>query len=367
MIWKRFYKTDSAADHGTLMQLKNLIKRRNVGNIPKNCFDACDEFFMLVLTAYILTATMDFLGMDCINDNPNPIIIPPDVKQLNKDERKKILDGVSSLIVDSYVDIKTIDSTQASENEQDNETLINTSGCSSSNSEGEGCNGDIPGQALATGSDDVQRYARELMSLGLIYSEFCDSIREGDGVRVFRCFKYMLPLFKASNRVNYSGEIFCILAQHRFVLSPRLSHQLQWSRFVNTRGKPGKNIPCDLHMEHMNRIVKNAVRGLGANKAENAIVRTGKCVNTIAELLTAFDEDNGIKTPSSHHSIASEAKDLELLLNELCTQVNPFVYIPNRRYRNLKAPKATLLQSLDPKKFNSWLNQKWYALLAGLL
>ena len=91
VIWKRFYKSNSAADHGTLMQLRNLIKRRDVGNKPKNCFDACDNFFMLVLTAHILSATMHFLGMDNINDDPNPIIIPSEVQQLGKEDKKRYL------------------------------------------------------------------------------------------------------------------------------------------------------------------------------------------------------------------------------------------------------------------------------------
>ena len=85
--------------------------------------------------------------------------------------------------------------------------------------------------------DDVYRYACELLSLGLLYSEYSDAVKEGDGQRVFRCFKYILLMFKASNRVNHACEIFCTLAQHKFILSPRLAHQLQWSRFINTHGK----------------------------------------------------------------------------------------------------------------------------------
>ena len=117
----------------------------------------------------------------------------------------------------------------------------------------------------------------------------------------------------------------------------------------------------------MNRIVKNAVRGLGANKSEKAIIRTGKCVDTIAELLTKFDEDQGVKSTSNYHSTVSEAQDLELLLNELGAHVNPFMQIPNRHHNNIKVPKTTLLQQVDPEKFSSWLDQKWCALLAGLL
>lgn len=38
-----------------------------------------------------------------------------------------------------------------------------------------------------------------------------------------------------------------MLYQYRYTLSPRQSHQLKWSRFVNTHGQIGKNIECDLH------------------------------------------------------------------------------------------------------------------------
>ena len=52
------------------------------------CFDACHDFFMVVLTAYILTAAMHFLGMDSIDDDPNLTIIRPEVQQLSKEDRK---------------------------------------------------------------------------------------------------------------------------------------------------------------------------------------------------------------------------------------------------------------------------------------
>ena len=103
---------------------------------------------------------------------------------------------------------------------------------------------------------------------------------------------------------------------------------------------------------------------LSKDKTESAIVRIGKCVDSISDLLMAFDEDNGT---SNYHTIASESKDLDLLLKELRTNVNPFMHTTNRRFREIKIPKTTLLQSLNPQKMQSWLNQKWSALLAGLL
>ena len=184
--------------------------------------------------------------------------------------------------------------------------------------------------------------------------------------RVFRCFKYILPLFKGSDRINYSCEMFCVLAQHKFILSPCLSHQLQWSRFINTHGKQGKNIPCDLHMEHLNRIVKTGVRGLGANKAENAMIRIGKCVDSVAQVLATYDEEHGVKKLLGHHTIASAEKDLDLLLNELSTQ-KTFTQVSGQRHAHIPIPKTTLMQSVNEDKLSVWLSEKWCALLAGLI
>ena len=62
-----------------------------------------------------------------------------------------------------------------------------------------------------------------------------------------------------------------MLFQQSYALSPRLSAELLQSRFINVHGRPGKNIPADLHMEHLSRLAKEAIKNLGANKTDNAI------------------------------------------------------------------------------------------------
>ena len=70
--------------------------------------------------------------------------------------------------------------------------------------------------------------------------------------------------------------------QHDYYLSEREAAELLWSRFINVQGKPGCNIPNDLHLEHLNRLCKTAIKGLGANKTESCITRVGKALGTIA-------------------------------------------------------------------------------------
>ena len=56
-------------------------------------------------------------------------------------------------------------------------------------------------------SDDrIFMYSRNLLSLGCFYLEFSDAIRKGNGSRVLRCWRYLLPMFFSSGRRNYALE-----------------------------------------------------------------------------------------------------------------------------------------------------------------
>ena len=85
-----------------------------------------------------------------------------------------------------------------------------------------------------------------------------------------------------------------MLCQFHYDLPPRLSQELICSRFVSTHSLPGKNIPEDLHQEHLNSVVKDFIRGLGANKTEDAIMRIGKALGTPFPVIENFDEENNI-------------------------------------------------------------------------
>ena len=77
--------------------------------------------------------------------------------------------------------------------------------------------------------------------------------------------------------------------------------QLITSRTVNIQGRPGKNVPCDLHMEHLNKEAKNAIAGLGSNITSESVTRIGKCIGRTIEVTKQFDRVSGIKEPSGSH------------------------------------------------------------------
>lgn len=66
-----------------------------------------------------------------------------------------------------------------------------------------------------------------MVSLGLLYLDFKDAVREGDGERVLLDWKYLFLLFKASGRKNYAIEAITLLTQYHITLPPNLAEQLK--------------------------------------------------------------------------------------------------------------------------------------------
>jgi hypothetical protein len=113
--------------------------------------------------------------------------------------------------------------------------------------------------------DNVLNYSSYLLSVVCLYLAYKDSIKEGDGLRVLRCWRYLLPFFINSGWKNYSIEALNLLHQYHFSLPPLQAQQPIWSRFINTQGVKGRNIPVDLHQEHLNKVIKDMVNDLSAN------------------------------------------------------------------------------------------------------
>ena len=168
---------------------------------------------------------MTYLEMTSLDDTPSEAIVSRKVWMEDDNVRRKILEDISSHIVDTHIDLTT-----AFKQPQDK-----------------------------TGAGTVYDYACEALGLGLLIS---------DGDRIMSLWKYLLLLFKASGCKNYAIEALTLLSQYSIILPPNLAEQLKWSRFVNMHGRPGHNISCDLHMEHlrwplMARVPTNQRRQLG--------------------------------------------------------------------------------------------------------
>lgn len=181
-------------ERGTLYQLRNLINWRNVTKKVKSDMNASEDFFELIVTGHVIACVMELLGMSSVDAIPTSDIIPSPEDAWMKDdsERMSILNEVSSRIVDRCVDLSTTFS--------DSQVHLRNS--------------------TQTPTDTVYAYSCETLSLGLLFLEFKYVIREGDGDRVKRLWKYFLLLFKASGRKNYAIEAVTMLTQYHITLPP---------------------------------------------------------------------------------------------------------------------------------------------------
>ena len=154
--------------------------------------------------------------MSNLHDMPSNDVISTDVWTESAERRKDLLMGLTRDILNCYTDI-----------------AYHSSSVTGRNAE----------------RDRIHEHSVQLLSIGLMYIYSRDAIKEGDGNRVLRSWRYMLPIFIGSGRKNYAKEALMLIG-HQELLPGRLSQQMLWSRFVNVSGGKGKNIPADLHNEH---------------------------------------------------------------------------------------------------------------------
>ena len=150
------YNHNSVTDKGTLYHLRNLINFSAVPqNEPEKKMKATEDFFLIVLQAPVISSAHSIL-------------------QNNTDLHTTHL--LAEEIVAKFVDIE------------------------------------IPSR-LQPSNDGIYDYACEVLTLLLIWHNFHDAIKEGDGNRVMLVWKLLLLVFKATNRRNYSIEAATLLIQ----------------------------------------------------------------------------------------------------------------------------------------------------------
>ena len=167
------YDTTSSTDQCTLQHLRNVINRRNVVSVAKKDVNANEDFFLLVVQSHIICAAMKLFGLETADSFPENAEEEWNLGTAR--ERQSKLHSLAYRILESFLDLNFFVTPQP-ETSQSNEADI----------------------------DHALEYAKEVISLGLFYMEFQDSIREGDGERVLHCWRYLMLIFKATGHRNYA-------------------------------------------------------------------------------------------------------------------------------------------------------------------
>ncbi len=226
----------------------------------------------------------------------------------------------------------------------------------------------IDGQTTTTTSngpntkeDCVYNYACSMLSLGLVFQEFEDAIREGDGDREERIWKLLLLIFKAKvrrkgSRTKYAFEAFRYIALLKSLLTPRMAHKLKWGRFVNTSGGHGKNIACDMRVEHEVRKTKEPLSGIGGKMDEKNSQKVVKAQQKLDAVVLNFDQECGVNPQCKTHTKLSSENDVENMLYDL-QKINVFQFRAGRQHKAFPDHAKSILEDLDMGKVLMWVQR----------
>lgn len=212
-----------------------------------------------------------------------------------------------------------------------------------------------------TEEDYVYNYACSTLSLGLVFQEFEDAIREGDGDREERIWKLLLLIFKAKvrrkgSRTKYAFEAFRYIALLNSLLTPRMAHKLKWGRFVNTSGRHGNNIACDLRVEHEVRKTKELLSGIGGKLDEKNSQRVVKAQQKLDVVVSNFDRECEVNPQCSTHTKLTAEIDVDNMLCDI-KKMNAFRFQAGRQHKAFPGHAKSIVQDLDMGNVLKWIKR----------
>lgn len=307
-IWKHLF-SKSTRDHGTLSSLFTMLRRLPHAKVPKDNMHACQDALLTVYNGHLVAKACIELGISKPDDTP--------------------------------LATTSIDLNQLANRIVEELTVISDA---------------ILGNPIEDSGDGKYNYARVLCHHCSLVTEFLDGWSEGDGKRVLRCWKMFLLHFYSDRRTKYAFESLRLQFQLA-CLPPHLVSQLTWDRFVNTHGGTGRNIPCDLHNEHINSLFKEIIENMGANFTQQASTKAARAVSALTNMASSFDKMTNIHTLPSAHTRKSEENDLNLVVKELLANKNLQI-IENRHHSCFPQIKLNPLHKFDYAKFDLWVKEK---------
>ena len=141
------------------------------------------------------------------------------------------------------------------------------------------------------------------------------AVKEGDSRRLLQSMKIALLFLHTYGRVKYAYAVLLFLAKFHAILPSGMAFELIHNRFCNVSGKAGGNIPLDLRMEHLNKLLKTALKQLGSNISEDAAQRIAKALPGLERLISNVDSDCNVTGKRGYHN-AKHLKETVLQITQ---------------------------------------------------
>ena len=210
--------------------------------------------------------------------------------------------------------------------------------------------------ATSKNDDAIYNYHDARMQLGLFFLNFTDAIKHGDSKRYLRCMKFALMLLYKHKHTKYAYIIMCLFAKIQALLSEKEAYLLVSNRFINYKGGVGKNIPVDLHMEHINLVLKRFVKGAGGNVTKKTLQRMAQSIGVLEEIMAGIYSDCEKEKRTGHHGGNKPENSVSIISDDLM-KGNVFEKIPGRGYASFTSFESEII-NVDHKNFFDWAKEK---------
>ncbi|XP_066302187.1 uncharacterized protein [Branchiostoma lanceolatum] len=404
-VYDEYYKTTSAREKGTLFQLRNRFDRRNVTQTTKDSFNANREFLHFVSSGMLILAVMETLGLSDINGRPPDA--PRGIEINSLECRRAYLRTAVGKVIDQHVllsfntnavvyDVVTEQATvvpegrvpcgfpgcpkhyarngaclrrhreqcvwrrlevhgEDTQGENDSSQTAQSDVHMQSGEHEE----DTQGESDSSQTDDkkedfLYNYNCSVLREGLFDLVKKDSVNEGDGSRILRNWKFDMIQYYQHKHTHYKDLAFRYISQHKALLTPRLSASILHNKTINIHGLPGKNIPKDLHMEFLNKKVKEGLARLGPNMTSRTITREGRSLKVIQDVLDTLDKDLGAYRGIGKHTVPDISQEIHMLVEDLKPE-DPFKVRPGRFHPTFPNCRQSRHHNINSKKMTAWM------------
>ncbi|KXJ14156.1 hypothetical protein AC249_AIPGENE19271 [Exaiptasia diaphana] len=272
---------DSLADWGTYTSNAVVTGNHNARNkVESEHYDQIREFFSTETDALIISATMTHFGIDdkdaspkknCIPSYLRKIYIYPKCRKNHEKQKHGLVVGESEEGTEKV--------------KQDNKKEKKK-------------------------EDHIYNYGCLHIALGLLLRDVEDAVKEVDGQRLVRVWKFLTYIFRLKGHSKYALAGLRLIASIEGLLTPKQAHKLIWNRFAGTKQGKGKRISRDLRVEQLNKIAKEEIRALGfPNINDESVVKATRITAPLEKMIKQSKCDLGIKSKSGHHCNKQSSKD----------------------------------------------------------
>lgn len=314
-----------------------------------------------------LASALEHFGLTDLSDMPE-IFFPADIVSGSREDQRKWLQDKTAELIDKHVMLegifnkadvlpkaqfqcrqdnceKVYISTEAREvHEKKKHNLVLSTPSSPPRTRGER-------------KDCVKDHSEARLGFSFVILNMMDAVKEGDGERLMRMYQVALLFYKAYGHTQYAYSTLLLTLQLNATMSPRMAHNLKWNRFWNSRGIKGKNIPLDLHLEHLNNYLKCFLKGLGSNLNENSASRISKSIGVLKEMMDNIDRELEVSKPSGVHHAKGQEQDIATLVG-IFKDRQLFCHQPGREYNTFPSFKKDLLGKINYADLSLWMQTK---------